>query len=144
MANSTEETVFISEVPLKQAVSGPSADEWREAIASEIRSIIKNDTWIITERPKNQKVIGSRIVLRNKYGHDGALVRRKARLVAKRFAQRPGTDFCETFAPVARIGSVRTIMAIAAENGMTVNQFDITTAYLYGILEEKVFMELLE
>lgn len=136
-----EETAFHAEISLEQAVHGPYAEEWHRAIASEMKSIIKNDTWTITERPKDQKVIGSRVVLRNKYKHDGTLDRRKARIVARGFAQRPGVDFNETFAPVARVGSIRTIMALAVENGMTVNQFDITTAYLNGTLEEKVHME---
>ena len=140
-ANLIEEAIYLAEIPLEQAVHGPCADKWREAITSQIKSIIRNDTWIISERPKDQKVIGSRIVLQNKYGLDGTLIRRKARLVARGFAQRPGVDFYETFAPVARLGSVRTMIALAAENEMKVTQFNITTAYLYGILEENVFME---
>lgn len=114
------------------------------AIASEIKSIIKNDTWKIVDRPKDQKVIGSRLVLRNKYKQDGTIDRRKAHIVAKEFAQQLGVDFYETFAPVARIGSIRAIAAITAENKMILNQFDTTIAYLNGVLKEKVFIEIPE
>jgi len=64
--------------------------------------------------------------------------------VAKDFSQRLGIGFDETFAPVIRIESVRTITARAAENEMVVRQFDVTTAYLNGVLKEKIFMEVLK
>jgi len=138
----TEETAFITEIPIEQALRGPDAEEWLQAMASEMISIIRNDTWTITDRPSDQKVIGSRVVLRNKYTHEGFLDRRKARVVAKGYTQRPGVDFNETFAPVARLSSVRTLVAIATSNGMKLNHFDVTTAYLNGSLEEEVFMEI--
>ena len=140
--NEIEEFSCLAEIPLEFAVHGPDAEESYQAMVSEIKLIIKNDTWTITNRPKDYKVIGSRVVLRNKYKHDGTLDRRKARIVAKGFAQRPGVDFNETFAPVARVGSIRTIAALAAGNGMILKQFDIATAYLNGELKEKVFMEI--
>lgn len=74
---------------------------------AEIKSLINNDTWTIVDRPHNGKVIGCRTVLRNKYNADGELEQRKARVVAKRFSQRPGVDFYDTFAPVAKLSSLR-------------------------------------
>jgi hypothetical protein len=71
----------------------------------------------------------------------GSVDRRKARLVAKGFTQKPGIDFNETFAPVARLGSIRLFMAIAVELGLQVHQLDFTSAYLNGEIEEEVFME---
>ena len=67
--------------------------------------------------------------------------RRKARLVARGFNQRPGIHFNETFAPIARLSSIRLLVALAAMNGMLIQQFDITTAYLNGVIEEEVLME---
>lgn len=136
-----EEFVNLAEIPIHKAMQGPNSDEWLEAIASELKSIIKNDTWIFVDRPENQSVIGSRIVLRNKYNADGTLQRRKARIVARGFSQRPGIDFDETFAPVARISSIRLVTSIAAQYQMKIKQFDVTTAYLNGVLEENIFME---
>ena len=83
-------------------MSGSDAKEWYRAMADEVNSIIKNDFWELVERPNDRKVIGSRMVLRNKYKPDGKLERRKDRIVARGFAQRPGVHFNQTFGPVAR------------------------------------------
>lgn len=125
-------------------MQGPDADEWLEAIVSEVKSLLKNDTWSVVKRPKDREVIGCRFVLRNKHNSDGTLERRKARLVAKGYAQRPGIDFCDTFAPVARMSSIRAVSALAAQFGLTLYHFDVTTAYLNGELEEDVFMKIPE
>lgn len=135
------EQASLSEVPMRRALAGPNSEEWFDAMVQEIRSIIKNDTWELVDRPKGVQIIGSRIVLRDKFGPDGNLERRKARLVAQGFSQKPGIHFTETFAPVARLSTIRLIAALAARHGMTMNQFDVTTAYLNGELQEEIFME---
>lgn len=61
--------------------------------------------------------------------------------MARGFSQKPGVDFRETFAPVARLSSIRTAIAVAAKKGMKIEQLDITTAYLNGSVEEEIFME---
>lgn len=78
----TIEEVFISEIPVNQAMSGPDSDEWLQAIATDMRAILENNTWVLVKRPEHAKVIGSLIVLRNKFRPDGSLEKRKARLVA--------------------------------------------------------------
>lgn len=90
---------------MEQAISSPESKEWLEAIALEIKSIVKNDTWVLVDRPENQDVVGYRLILMNKYKSDGRLERRKARIVAEGYSQQLGTDFYETFAPVARLSS---------------------------------------
>jgi len=87
-------------------------------------------------------VIGCRVVLTNKFKADGSLERRKARVVAKSFVQRLGVDFIESFAPVARLESVR--LAMAVELNMSIKQIDITSVYLNGSLLEDTYMEKLE
>jgi hypothetical protein len=130
---------FISEIPARIA---PEVDEWYDAMGVEIRSIIKNNTWKLVKRPDDREVIGSRIVLRNKYTANGTLERRrKARLVAQGFSQRPGVHFKETFAPVARLSSIRLLASTAAQYDMNIRQFDVTCANLNGELEEEIFME---
>lgn len=105
--------------------------------------IIRNDTWALVDRSEGHEVIGSRrIVLWNKLNQDGTLERRKTRIVARSFSQRPGIDFNETFAPVARLGSIHIISVFAAQYGMKIHQLDVTIAYLHGKLEEKVYMEI--
>lgn len=134
----------MAEIPVTQAISGPDSSEWMDAMAAEVRFLIKNDTWELVRRPENHRVIGSRFVLRNKYNSDGILIeRRKARLVARGFSQRPGINFNETFAPVARMSSIRAAVAVAVRRDMKIEQIDITTAYLNGNIEE-VFMEVPE
>jgi len=80
---------------------------------------------MLVERPLDREVIGSRVVLENKYDQYGSLERRKARIVARGFTQRPGVDFNETFAPVTRMGSICLLTALAVQFGMIMNHFDI-------------------
>lgn len=94
-----------------------------------------------TEGPKCHRMSN---VLRNKYDLDGHVERRKARLVARGFTQRPGIDYHDTFAPVARLGSMRLLLALAVEHNLKVCQMDITTAYLHETIEEETYMELPE
>lgn len=93
------------------------------------------------QTPERKRVVESKWILRTKYKANGSIDRLKARLVAKGFTQRPGIDFNETFAPVARIGSIRLLMAIAVELGLEIHQLDFVSAYLNGDIEE-VFMEI--
>lgn len=141
VANVVEmEQSFLSEVPMKVAMSGDDAGEWREAIATEMKCILKNETWTLVDQPTGHDVIGSRMVLRNKWRPDGTLDKRKARLVAQGFKHRLGIHFAETFAPVARIGSIRLMASLAAKYGMKIQQFDVETAYLNGRLKRDVYM----
>lgn len=138
----TVEYANVAEVPLKPALSGTDAIEWKDAIRSEFRALLKNKTWEVVDRPRDRNVVTCRIVLRNKCKSDGSLERRKARLVARGFTQRPGVDFHETYAPVARLSSIRLLMALAVKNGLSIHQLDVSTAFLNGELEEEVFMEI--
>lgn len=98
----------------------------------------------ITEKPENRRVIGCRTVLANKYRADGSLEKRKARIVARGFTQRPGIDFGDTFAPVARLDSIRLLLALAVKLNMMVEQLDVTSAYLNGTLKEDIYMDVPE
>ena len=132
------------EISASEACKGRQSEEWKEAIKSEIESHIRYDTWEITDRPRDRNVIGSKTVLKNKFKPDGTLERKKARIVARGFAQRPEHDYFDTFAPVARLDSVRTLMALAVEHQLIIHQLHITTAYLNGSINEEIFMEIPE
>lgn len=111
---------------------------WKSAIDEELKSLHENKTWAVVNcLPSNQKAIHSKWVFSVK--DDG---RYKARLVAKGCSQRPGFDYQDTFAPVAKMESVRTILSLANENGLLIHQMDVKTAFLYGDLEETIFMKL--
>jgi len=79
---------------------------------------------------KDSNIVRCRTILRNKYGANEELIQRKARVVVKGYSQRPGIDFHDTFAPVARLESLRILIAISAEREMAISQFDITSAYM--------------
>nr|GFC92687.1 ribonuclease H-like domain, reverse transcriptase, RNA-dependent DNA polymerase [Tanacetum cinerariifolium] len=91
--------------------------KWIEAMEIELDSINKNDTWILTTLPVNQKAIGLKWVFRTKKDAKGNIIKYKARLVAKGYVQEQGIDFDEVFATVARIKTVRLILALAAYHG---------------------------
>ncbi|KAG7197002.1 hypothetical protein KM043_017538 [Ampulex compressa] len=131
----------IAEISWDQALHGPDVAEWKEAILTEIECLVANDTWNIVDRPNGRNVIGCRTILRNKYRPNGTIDKRKARVVARGFSQRPGVDYHDTFAPVARLSSVRLLMASAVQFDIKVRQLDITTAYLNGKVEEEIYME---
>lgn len=115
--------------------------EWKKAMDREIASLKENRTWILTELPPGATAIPCKWVFRLKKNPDGTIDKYKGRLVVKGFSQRHGIDFSETFSPVAKMGTVRSILSIAASEKMHLTQFDVSTAFLYGELEETVFMK---
>lgn len=134
----------IAEIPVKDAISGEDSSMWMISMASEVKSLLKKNTWRLVKHVEGQNVIGSRFTLRNKYNSDGEITTRKARVIAQGFTQRPGIDFRETFAPVARLSSIRAAVAVAVQENMFIRQIDVETAYLNGDVEEEVLMEVPE
>lgn len=122
-------------------LQGPDANAWQNAVKDELRAHLKNDTWKIVPLKKDSNVIGSKMILKCKYKPSGELERRKARLVARGFAQRPGLDFTETYAPVTKLSSIRLLLALSVEEDLHINQLDVSTAFLNGEISEEIFME---
>ncbi|KAG8492723.1 hypothetical protein CXB51_010438 [Gossypium anomalum] len=114
---------------------------WQEAMEAELKMIQKNDTWELVNRPENRKVIGVKWVFRTKTNSDGFLNKHKARLVVKGYSQQQGVDFFETFAPVARLDTIRFLFALAAQKQWKVHQLDVKSAFLNGFLKEEIFIE---
>lgn len=136
-----QEEVFKQEPKsYEEAIQSNERKQWEEAMNSEIDSQLKNDTWTLVKRPKKEKVLQNRWVLRLKKKKNGNDLF-KARLVAKGHVQKEGIDFQETFSPVARYETIRTILAVAGKKNMKIEQFDVRTAFLYGSLEESIYME---
>lgn len=125
----------------EDAMQTAEKDQWAEAMREEIASLNKNNTWVLTELPQGEKAIDNRWVFKVKMNPDDSLERFKARLVVKGFSQQYGVNYTETFSPVVRYSSVRSILATAAKNKMVLKQFDIKTAFLYGDLDETVYMK---
>lgn len=91
-------------------------DLWIEVMVDEFCSLLEKDVWDLVERSGDHSTVGSRTILRNKRVADGSVIKRKATVVARGFSQRPGMDYNETYAPVARFSSIRVAMAFAAEH----------------------------
>nr|GEW47173.1 retrovirus-related Pol polyprotein from transposon TNT 1-94 [Tanacetum cinerariifolium] len=115
---------------------------WCEAMNAEIKALEDNDTWELTTLPKGKKAIGSHWIYKTKLKADGAVERKKARLVAEGNKQRKGVDFEKTFAPVAKMVTVRSLLTVAAMNGWETYQMDVSNAFLHGDLLEEVYMRL--
>ncbi|CAL1383350.1 unnamed protein product [Linum trigynum] len=117
-------------------------EAWKKAMDVEIEAQEANRTWDIVPRPLNKRVIGNRWVYAIKFLSDGEIERHKARLVAKGFTQIYGIDFLDTYSPVAKLNSVKTLLAVAAAKNWQMIQLDVSNAFLNGDLEEDVYMEL--
>nr|GEV10245.1 hypothetical protein [Tanacetum cinerariifolium] len=95
---------------------------------------------ILVDCPKRVKSIGTKWVLKNKKDERGIVIRNKARLVAQGHTQEEGIDYKEVFAPVARIVAIRLFLAYASLMRFTVYQIDVKTAFLYGTIDEEVYV----
>jgi hypothetical protein len=107
----------------------------------EYQSIIKNDVWEIVPRPKGKDVVSSKWLFKIKHAIDGSIEKYKARFVVRGFSQKEGIDYEETFTPVARYTSIRTIISLVAKLKWKLHQIDVKTAFLNGIIEEQVYIE---
>ena len=126
---------------VNEALSSSEKEKWDIAMQKEMDSIHSNDVWDLVELPKSRKPVGCKWVFKKKTKSDGLIERYKARLVAQGFSQKRGLDYDETFSPVIRFESFRTLVAIAVQKGLKLHQLDITAAFLNGHLEEEVFMK---
>jgi hypothetical protein len=128
----------LSTVDEPESVEGALADEsWRKAMEAEMNSIIENDTWELTDLPVGQKTIGLKWVFKIKKDPEGNVIKHKARLVAKGYAQKQGVDFDEVFAPVARMDTVRLLLALAAHNHWQVHHMDVNHLFLMELCQSK-------
>lgn len=121
----------------KEAEQNPC---WIQAMKEEMKSIEENKTWSLVDLPAGHSPIGLKWIFKVKRDEHGAVVKHKARLVAKGYVQRPGIDFEEVFAPVARLESVRLLLAYAAQEGWEVHHMDVKSAFLNGELNEVVYV----
>jgi hypothetical protein len=110
-------------------------------MTKEYQSIIKNDVWEIVPRPKRKDVVSSKWLYKIKHDADGSIEKYKAKFVARGFFHKEGIDYEETFAPVTRYTSIRTIIALAAKMKWKLHQMDVKTTFLNGVIEEEVYIE---
>jgi hypothetical protein len=128
----------ISQVPssVREALSDP---HWRHAMEEEYAALLANQTWDLVPRPPASNVVTDKWIWTHKRRADGSLERYKARWVLRGFTQRPDIDYDETFSPVVKPATVRTILSLALERSWPVHQLDVKNAFLHGTLTETVY-----
>jgi len=139
----TSEMEALEPPSLASARHSPDWVEWERAIHVELDVLNEAGTWEMVDAPEGANIVGSKWVFRAKKDAAGIVVRYKARLVAQGFSQVPGVDYFDTFAPVARLASIRTVLALAATENYEIHQIDIKGAYLNGVLtsDEVIYMK---
>ncbi|GJS87629.1 putative ribonuclease H-like domain-containing protein [Tanacetum coccineum] len=115
-------------------------ESWVDAMQEELLQFEIQKVWILVDLPYGKKAIGTKWVYRNKKDERGVVVRNKARLVAQGHRQEEGIDYDEVFAPVARLEAIRIFLAFASYMGFIVYQMDVKSAFLYGKIDEEVYV----
>jgi len=117
---------------------------WVDAMVEEYDSIVRNSVWDLVPRLENNSVVSSHWLYKVKQDADGNVEKHKARFVSRGFSQVQGIDYDETFAPIARYSSIRSMLALLAQMGWKIHQMDVKTTSLNGEIEEEVYIEQLE
>ncbi|WJX62480.1 hypothetical protein P8452_47472 [Trifolium repens] len=132
---------FVSKVEPKNVKEALTDEFWIEAMQEELNQFKRNEVWDLVPRPEGVNIIGTKWVYRNKSDESGVVTRNKARLVAQGYSQIEGVDFDETFAPVARLESIRLLLGVACILKFKLFQMDVKSAFLNGYLNEEVYVE---
>lgn len=130
-----------------EAMSSPERELWEEAITEELDGLLLMQTYVPVPKssvPAGVRLLTTKWVFRVKLDASGQVIRHKARLVVRGFEQRAGVEFFDTFASVVRMSSLRLLLSLAAFNDWPIRQYDVTRAFLYGALEEQVYVALPE
>jgi hypothetical protein len=104
-------------------------EEWRNVMNDEYDSLMKNQTWELVELPENKVPIGSKWLYKSKFKADGSIDKYKARLVAKGYSQKEGIDYEDTFAPVAKLNTIRVLIALATKHNWKIHQLDVKSIF---------------
>jgi hypothetical protein len=140
VAHFCEHYSFVSSIEPYRVEDALRDSDWVLAMQEELNNFTRNEVWHLVPHP-NQNVVGTKWVFRNKQDEHGVVTRNKARLVAKGYSQVKGLDFGETYAPVARLESIRILLAYATYHGFTLYQMDVKSAFLNGPIKEEVYVE---
>ncbi|GJU88768.1 retrovirus-related pol polyprotein from transposon TNT 1-94 [Tanacetum coccineum] len=131
---------FISTMKPKNVNEALTDKSWIITMQEELNQFIANDVWELVPQPRNMIIIGTKWVFRNKLDENGIVSRNKARLVAQGYNQQVGIDYDETYAPVARIKSIRILLAYACALDFKLFQMDVKSAFLNGFINEEVYV----
>ncbi|GJT69554.1 putative ribonuclease H-like domain-containing protein [Tanacetum coccineum] len=131
---------FLSQEEPKRVTKALSDSAWVEAMQEELLQFKLQKVWVLVDLPKEKRAIGTKWIFRNKKDERGIVIRNKERLVAQGYTQEEGIDYDKVFAPVARIEAIRLFLAYASFMGFMVYQMDMKSAFLYGQVEEEVYV----
>ncbi|GJU61932.1 putative ribonuclease H-like domain-containing protein [Tanacetum coccineum] len=131
---------FLSQEEPKKVIHALKDPSWIEAMQEELLQFKLQEVWTLVDLPNGKRAIGTKWVFRNKKDERGIVIRNKARLVAQGYTQEEGIDYDEVFAPVARIEAIRLFLAYASFKDFVVYQMDVKSAFLYGKIEEEVYV----
>ncbi|KAL0342738.1 UNVERIFIED_CONTAM: Retrovirus-related Pol polyprotein from transposon RE2 [Sesamum calycinum] len=124
-------------ITFKDAMLSSEAKQWKKVVKSEMDSIVSNRTWVLIDLPPGCTTIGCKWIFKKKLKHDGSVDKFKARLVAKGFKQKEGINYFDTYSPVARLTTIRVLIALVSVYNLPIHQIDVKTVFLYGELERK-------
>ncbi|GJR50825.1 putative ribonuclease H-like domain-containing protein [Tanacetum coccineum] len=131
---------FLSQHEPKKISEALEDESWVDAMQEELLQFEIQKVWILVDLPYGKKAIGTKWVYRNKKDERGVVFRNKARLVTQGHKQEEGIDYDEVFAPVARLEAIRIFLAFASYMGFIVYQMDVKSAFLYGKIDEEVYV----
>ncbi|GJZ14692.1 retrovirus-related pol polyprotein from transposon TNT 1-94 [Tanacetum coccineum] len=131
---------FISTIEPKNINEALKDENWVMAMQEELNQFKTNDVWELVPNPMDMTIIGTKWVYRNKLDENGVVTRNKARLVAQGYNQQEGIDYDETYAPVARLESIRILLAYACALDFKLYQMDVKSAFLNGFINEEVYV----
>jgi hypothetical protein len=133
-------TLFVALFDPRDVGHTLSDSSWVNVMHEGLENFERNHIWTLVEPSRDVNVIGTKWAFKNKQGEDGKIVRNKARLVAQGFSQVEGLDFGKTFAPIAHLEDIRTLLAFATSKGFKLYQIDVKSAFLNAVIQEEVFV----
>nr|GEV61105.1 putative ribonuclease H-like domain-containing protein [Tanacetum cinerariifolium] len=131
---------FLSQLEHSSVAKALANPDWVAAMQEEMQQFYNQQVWKLVPLPVGKIVIETKWILKNKTDAKGIVVKNKARLVVQGHRQEEGIDYDEIFAPVARIEAIRLFLAFASYMGFMVYQMDVKSAFLYGEIEEEVYV----
>jgi hypothetical protein len=140
ITNFCEHYLFVSSFEHFKVEDALRDPDWVVTMQEELNNFKRNEVWSLVERPK-QNVVCIKWVFYNKQDEYGVITRNKARLIANGYSQVKSLDFDETFAPVARLESIRMLLTYATHHGFKLYQIDVKSTFLNGPIKEEVYVE---
>ena len=140
VANFVSYSCYLSQVEPTKVEEALQDESWVKAMHDEMLQFQRNDVQTLVPRPEGEDIIGTKWIFCNKTDEDGNVICNKAWLVAQGYSQMEGVDYDETFAPVARMKSIRILLALACHLKFKLYQMDVKTAFSNGLLKEDVYV----